>query len=113
MQFNNATSLSWKELQTSTTLDKEHLMSALRQLVRSKLLVLGNGSKFGENAQYDLNFEFKNKKIRVNLAAQTKAVAKQESEDTHKNVEEDRKLVIQVSTILVNFPTVTLTVPNF
>ena len=96
MLYNNATSLHYKELQQGTNLSKDALIAALQQLLKSKLLVVADGTKAGTNSQYELNFDFKMKKIRVSLVQQGKAEAKQESDDTHKTLEEDRKLLIQV-----------------
>ena len=95
-------SYSWEELLSSTGLNPETLSGQLGNLVKAKVLLLKNSSSVGSSGSiYELNTDFKSKKIRINLNLAVKSELKAESEETHKNVEEDRKLLIQVNLFLL------------
>jgi len=64
-------------------------------LVKAKILINE------EQEQYDLNPNYKSKKIRVNLNLPIKAEVKAESADVLKTVDEDRKYVIQATIVRV------------
>ncbi len=89
LQYNKSLAYSQQELQALTDLTPEVLQGNLNLLVKAKVLLL-------QDEKYNLNMDFKSKKIRVNLNMAIKSEQKAEIEETHKNVEEDRKIVIQV-----------------
>ena len=45
------------------------------------------GSNYNKDTKFQLNYDFKHKKIRVNLNVPRKAEQKQEVDDTHKTIE--------------------------
>jgi len=99
LTYNTADVHTYDDLQTITNLNKESLDGALGVLVKSGvLLVEPRGSMPGAVAgqSFALNLEYKSKKLRVNLNQGIKTEQKQESDETHKTVEEDRRMLIQV-----------------
>ena len=96
--FNDGDSFDYKEMQETTSISDDVMDSALGILLKAKvLLVQPEGAKAQPGSKYTLNYNFKNKKVKVNLNLPVKSEQKQEAEDTHKTVEEDRKLLLQVS----------------
>jgi cullin 1 len=99
LTYNTADVHSYEQLQAITNLNKESLDGALGVLVKAGvLLVEPKGSAPGADAKqtFALNLEYKSKKLRVNLNQAVKMEQKQESDETHKTVEEDRRMLIQV-----------------
>ncbi|KAH9933248.1 Cullin-domain-containing protein [Epithele typhae] len=95
LQYNNNDTLSLEELLAATAISKDILTQVLAVLVKAKILVND------ETDQYDLNPNFKSKKIRINLNTPIKAEQKAESTDVLKTVDEDRKYVIQATIVRI------------
>ncbi|KAF7422815.1 hypothetical protein PC9H_010974 [Pleurotus ostreatus] len=95
LQYNNNDTLSLSELVAATSINKDHLTQILALLVKAKILINE------ETDQYDLNPNFKSKKIRVNLNLPIKAEVKAETTDVLKTVDEDRKYVIQATIVRI------------
>jgi cullin 1 len=105
--FNENDKNSYEDIVKATQLQADVLDPALGIFVKAKVLNMTNldgtpvgkdeAEKPGTNKTFSLNYDFKSKKIRVNLNIAVKSEQKQEVDDTHKTIEEDRKLLMQVS----------------
>ena len=98
MLFNESDRHSYDDISKATQLKTELLDQTMAILVKAKLL--NQSPPDGPPATgktFDLNYEYKNKKLRVNLNMGVKSEQKQEADETHKTIEEDRKLLMQVS----------------
>ncbi|KAJ5359626.1 Cullin-1 [Penicillium cataractarum] len=100
--FNETDTLSYSDIQKATTLVPEILDPNLSILLKAKVLIASpEGAKPDPSTTFTLNYNFKNKKIKVNLNIQIKSEQKVEADDTHKTIEEDRKLLLQSAIVRI------------
>ncbi|KAI1461537.1 Cullin-domain-containing protein [Annulohypoxylon moriforme] len=102
LMFNSKDAHSYEDIASVTQLSSEALDPGIGILLKAKVLLMKpDGEKPGPGKTFHLNYDFKSKKIRVNLNVATKSEQKQEEADTNKTIEEDRQLVLQSSIVRI------------
>lgn len=99
--FNENDKNSYDDIVKATQLQADVLDPSLAILLKAKVLTISEGDKPAPGTMLALNYDFKSKKIRVNLNLPVKSEQKQEVEDTHKTIEEDRKLLMQSAIVRI------------
>lgn len=130
MQFNSGTSFTVEELSKNTKIEFEVLKQVLAMLIKTKIVYdtpslnkdheqqleqeeSSSGaqqqiidmeaveSRLKPDSIISLFLGYRNKKLRVNINVPLKTEIRQEEEKTHKNIEEDRKILIQASIVRI------------
>jgi cullin 1 len=97
LMFNEQDKYDYEDIQATTSLTDDNLEPALGILCKARVLTQSpEDGKPEKGTSYALNYSFKNKKVKINLNITVKSEQKIEAEDTHKTIEEDRKLLLQV-----------------
>jgi cullin 1 len=96
--FNDSPVLSYEEIQEATSIAKDTLDPSIGVFLKAKILKpIPENGKPAPGTKFELNNGFKSKKLKINLNIGIKSEQKQEAEETHKTIEEDRKILMQVS----------------
>ncbi|KAK3390964.1 Cullin [Podospora didyma] len=101
LMFNEKDKHTYEELASTTQLNAEALDPSLGVFLKAKVLIMSGSDKVGPGATFALNYDFKNKKLRINLNVGIKSETKQEEAETTKTIEEDRKLLIQSAIVRI------------
>ncbi|PSN70631.1 cullin-2 [Corynespora cassiicola Philippines] len=100
--FNDSETVTYDEISSATLLSKETLDPSISVFIKAKVLTAQpEGAKPESGTTYKLNHGFKTKKVKTNLNISIKTEQKQEAEDTHKTIEEDRKLLMQSAIVRI------------
>ncbi|KAK7432685.1 ubiquitin ligase (cullin) of SCF [Neonectria magnoliae] len=101
--FNEKDTNTYDDMLSVTQLSPEVLDQALAVILKAKVLTMvgAAGEKPGPGKTFRLNYDFKSKKIRVNLNLGGVKEAKAEEAETNKTIEEDRKLVLQSAIVRI------------
>ncbi|TKW58794.1 Cullin-1 [Colletotrichum tanaceti] len=101
LMFNDKDKHSYEDISGVTLLSSEVLDQALAILLKAKVLIVSPDGKPEAGKSFRLNYDFKSKKIRVNLNIGGAKEAKQEEVETNKTIEEDRKLLLQSAIVRI------------
>ncbi|GIY49217.1 cullin-1 [Caerostris extrusa] len=101
LQFNIVSTLTFSQLEESTSIRSDILLQVLQALTKLKLLKDTDSKIITTSSSVMLCPEYRNKKLKVNINVPIKSEMKSEQEVVHRHVEEDRKLLIQAAIVRI------------
>ena len=100
MLFNEKEQLSYEEFLDKTQLSEEFLTSILAVL-EGKKIIISSQKEIGSGAVFRVNDKFKSKKAKVQLNVALEVDTRKETTTTLKQIEEERKVVIQACIVRI------------
>lgn len=109
LQFNSNDKMNTNDLQIATQLTDSALIATLLSLLKTKVLKSNapapaspeEDPKIDKETMFQVNLMFKSKRAKVNINVPIRQVREQDNKETHKAVEEDRKLQIQAAIVRI------------
>jgi len=102
LQFNNEDMMTGEDIQIATQLTEVALRTTLLSLVKAKILKMDpDDEQIEKTHKFSLNKAFKSKRTKVNINIPVAQQVKEDTDTTHKTVEEDRKLAIQAAIVRI------------
>jgi hypothetical protein len=110
----NTDTLTFDDILKSTNLKDIELTRTLESLLEVKLLKQ-NGQKDNEflpTTEFALNHNFSSKRLKIKIAGSLQKETKQQTDETYKGIDEDRKLYLQAAIVRIMKARKTLTHVN-
>lgn len=125
LQYNHGDSFTVEELLIKTSIEIDILKQVLAMLIKAKILFNEHDkspneeppqplatntdqnsmealeSRLQKDSVISLHLGYRNMRLRVNINVPLKTEVRQEEDKTHKNIEEDRKILIQASIVRI------------
>jgi len=109
LQFNSNENMSTNDLQIASQLTDNALKNTLVSLVKTRVLKMEPGMPTGKDDEpeieketvFSVNPGFRSKRQKVNINIPVRQAREEENKETHKAVEEDRKLQIQAAIVRI------------
>lgn len=108
----NTDSLTMDDMCRSTNLKDAELQRTLESLVEAKVLKMSPAGKYESGTEFALHPGFVSKRLKIKIAGGLQKETKQQTDDTYRGIDEDRKLYLQAAIVRIMKSRKTLTHVN-